>query len=170
MRFVYRLEDKMQKLNILCVDDQREILAALKKDLQVFSGPFSIIDCESANETEEVLEELDRSGKPTALIICDHVMPEKSGIDFLIDINNDARFEPVKKLLLTGLANHQDTITAINKAEIDRYIEKPWEIDELVETVQVLITEFVLETGIEYGSFQELLDQKTLYKALHKRG
>ncbi len=159
----------MQKLNILCVDDQREVLAALKKDLEIFTGSFAVISCESADEAEEVLQELDDKGEPITLIVCDHVMPQKSGIDFLIEINNDMRFEPVKKLLLTGLANHQDTITAINKAEIDRYIEKPWDIEELVHTVRVLITEYILETGMEYGPVQNMLDQQTLYKVLHKR-
>ena len=42
----------MKKLNILCVDDQREVLAAIKKDLEIFTPAFTINDCESAAEAE----------------------------------------------------------------------------------------------------------------------
>lgn len=155
----------MDKLQLLCIDDQREVLAALRKDLSSLSTYCTMIECESAEEAEEVLDEIDAEDKKLALIICDHVMPGKNGIDFLTEFKGDLRFIHTKKLLLTGLATHQDTIHAINEADIDFYIEKPWG-EELMQAVKKLLTKFILRTGIAYEPYLEITDQETLYAEL----
>lgn len=159
----------MTKPNILCVDDQREVLAALKKDLAVLNSLFNIIDCESAAEADEVINELDADGEMTPLIICDHIMPGENGVDFLARINEDDRFKNVKRLLLTGLATHQDTIHAINYAHIDLYIEKPWAKDELLSFVKILLTKYLINSGVDYSDYMSFMDQPTLYKELKNR-
>lgn len=156
----------MQKPNIVCVDDQREVLATLKKDLEIFSDFFKIEYCESAEEAGELIEEIDEKGDHLVLLICDHIMPVSNGIDFLIEVDKDIRFSGTKKLLLTGLATHQDTIFAINNAGIDFYIEKPWDSENLTIAVKNLITKYILKTGIEYKEFLPVLDQELLYKEL----
>ncbi|MGH1365403.1 MAG: response regulator [Calditrichia bacterium] len=158
----------MEKPEIICIDDQREILAALAKDLEPLRSHFSLTFCESANEAEEVIDEFDAEGKPIALILCDHVMPGKNGVDFMIDLNKQARFSTLKKILLTGQATHRDTIVAINEAAIDRYIEKPWKQDDLLKAIRVLITEFLFHSGNVYQTYIEQLDQQTLYRLLRK--
>jgi len=160
----------MKRLNVLCVDDQREVLAVLRKDLDVFSEVCRITDCESAAEALEVMEALDARGERVALIICDHVMPGKNGIEFLIDVHHDDRFTHTRKLLITGLATHQDTIVAINEADIDRYIEKPWDLSLLHQSVKALVTRFVLDEGIDYQPYLRFLDHDTLFRELRKRG
>jgi two-component system chemotaxis response regulator CheY len=160
----------MTKLNIICIDDQREVLAALRKDLEPLEQYCAVEACESADEALEVMEELDDHGKQVAVIISDHVMPGQSGIEFLTDINYDSRFSGACKLLLTGMATHQDTIVAINEANIDRYIEKPWDIDTLVRMVKELLTKYVLRAGIAYQPFLPVLDQKKLYESLRRAG
>ena len=156
----------MEKPNIVCVDDQREVLATLKKDLEEFTELFKIEYCESAEEAFELIEEIDAEGDHLALLICDHIMPVSNGIDFLIEVDKDMRFIKTKKLLLTGLATHQDTIIAINNANIDYYVEKPWESENLIQAVKFLITKFILAVGIEYKNFLPVLDQELLYKEL----
>lgn len=156
----------MQKPNIVCVDDQREVLATLKKDLEEFVELFKIEYCESAEEANELIEEIDENGDHLALLICDHIMPVSNGIDFLIEVDKDMRFTKTKKLLLTGLATHQDTIVAINNASIDFYVEKPWESKDLVGAVKHLITKYILSSGIEYKNYLSMLDQDLLYKEL----
>ena len=99
----------MQKPNIVCVDDQREVLATLKKDLEEFVDFFKIEYCESAEEANELIEEIDGNGDHLALLICDHIMPVSNGIDFLIEVDKDIRFTKTKKLHLTGFAKQQDT-------------------------------------------------------------
>ena len=159
----------MEKPVIICVDDQREVLAALRKDLTVLTEKCDLEYCESAEEAGEIMVSLDNSGQSPALIICDHVMPQKNGVDFLIEINNDARFAKMRKLLLTGQATHQDTIVAINEAAIDRYVEKPWQAEELLKTVKILLTEFLLTSGMDYQPYLEIIDQETLYQLLRER-
>jgi len=156
----------VEKINIICVDDEREVQASLKKDLVVFKEYFAMHFCESAAEATELLDELDADGEHIALLICDHIMPGKNGVEFLSETNDDSRFKKTRKLLLTGLATHQDTIIAINKANISCYVEKPWTQDGIIKEVKILLTEYVVEAGIEYQSFIQILDQETLYKAL----
>ncbi len=156
----------MAKPNIICVDDQRDILATLKKELQFFRDHIKIYYCESAAEAEKILDDIDANGEHAAVIICDHVMPGKSGVEFLGEVNNDIRFKKTKKLLLTGLATHEDTIEAINKAKIDGYVGKPWETHDFINKVRTLLTEYILEEGLDYNEFITVLDQDTLYARL----
>ena len=156
----------MENIFIIIIDDQKEVLAAVAKDLEVLEDIYNIEECESADEAEELLETLDSEGEYIALIISDHIMPGTTGVEFLIEINEDPRFQPTKKMLLTGLATHQDTINAINNAAIDRYIEKPWSREDLINYAKVLITEFILEKGIDYTPYMEFLDQNILLNKL----
>ena len=137
----------MSKHNIVCIDDQRDVLAAVKRDLEKVAENFEIVECESAKEAEEVLEELYSEGEEVALIICDHIMPGENGIDFLARLNFEARYQKTKKIVLTGLATHQDTIRAINDAKIDIYIEKPWTHDSFSESVKKLLDEYLTENA-----------------------
>ncbi len=156
----------MQRLNIICVDDESEVLQALSRDLQCFSELFHIEECESALECLALLNELDAQQKHVALIISDHVMPEMSGIELLTEIAHDERFLGTKKILLTGLATHADTIRAINNAKIDIFLEKVWGVDELIQVVKELLTAFIVEKGINYQDYDDHLDAPTLYRLL----
>ena len=159
----------MQKLNIVCVDDQRDVLAAIQKDLIFFEEIADFIECESADEAEEVLEDLVVHEKLIALIICDHIMPNENGIDFLARLQKDERFNTISTILLTGLATHNDTIEAINKARISNYIEKPWHHDDLNLTVKKNLTRFIIEKGLDYTEYNAYLDQETLLDGLRNR-
>lgn len=159
----------MSQLYIICVDDQREVLTTVSRDLQSINQLVTIEECESADETLELIDEIDSNGGHLAVIISDHVMPGKNGVELLKEIHEDARFVHTKKILLTGLATHQDTITAINQAGIDRYLEKPWNGVELLQNVQSLLTEFILTTGLNYEKYIDVLDQTTLLNNLKSR-
>ena len=154
----------MSKPTIVCVDDQREVLSALIKELSFFEPAFSIEGCESTAEAREVLSELDAKGTPIALLICDHVMPQEKGIDFLSAINGEKRFAGIAKILLTGQANQDETIQAINDGGIDNYISKPWDADDLQKKARVLITSFLMKSDMDHTPYLAYLDQDTLYK------
>jgi two-component system, chemotaxis family, chemotaxis protein CheY len=159
----------MQKPSIIIVDDQRDVLTAIRKDLSQLEEFFILEECESANEAMDVLEDMDAEGNMVVLIICDHIMSEQNGVDFLIELKKDNRFKSIKKLLLTGLATHKDTIAAINMACIDRYIEKPWDPVGLIDNVKVLITQYLLHSGVDHQPFLQILDQETLYQEMQNR-
>ncbi len=158
----------MERIFIVLVEDQREVLRAIANDLQDFEDAFVVEECTSADEAWELLEKTDAEGDRVALIVSDHVMPKETGVDFLIRVNRDSRFKHTRKILLTGLATHQDTIQAINRAAIHRYIEKPWKKENLVQISRALITEFLLESGIDYTAFRPHLDQATLLQYIQQ--
>jgi two-component system chemotaxis response regulator CheY len=136
------------------------------RDLEYLNEIVNIEECESAMECLELLEDLDANQEYVAVLISDHVMPEKTGVELLTEVALDTRFLGTKKLLLTGLATQADTIRAINNAKLDNFLEKVWDPDELLQTVKELLTEFIVERGIEYESYIEKLDAPTLYRLL----
>ncbi len=156
----------MNSLFIICVDDQPEVLNALEQDLKLFDEKFNVEVCDSAAEAIELMDEIDQHGDYAAVVITDQVMPELTGVDLLSKITGDERFHDTQKILLTGLATHEDTIQAINTGGIDHYIEKPWSKEEITNIIKKCLTQFILTKGIEYQSYMEYLDQDTLYKSL----
>ncbi|GAL34013.1 putative chemotaxis protein CheY [Vibrio maritimus] len=114
----------MEKLNVICVDDQREVLSAVIQDLEPLSSWLNIEDCESGEEVLDLIEDLDAEGESIAVIVSDHVMPGMTGVELLTELSRDSRFKDTKKVLLTGQATHSDTITAINTAGVSHYFEK----------------------------------------------
>jgi len=156
----------MEKLNLICIDDQREVLGAVLQDLAPLASWVNIEDCESADEALELMDDLDADGEHIALVISDHVMPGKTGVELLTEISLDNRFVNTKKVLLTGQATHHDTITAINKARIESYFEKPWQGKELLERARTLLTEFIFDHGLDYVPYQAELDQSVVLARL----
>src|SRR5690606_9591000 len=167
-KFNFLNHDLMENIVIIVIEDQREVLRAIGKDLVVLEGGFLVEECESTAEARQVMDAIDAAGDHIALIISDQVMPNQNGVDFLIEVHDDNRFTGTRKMLLTGLATHRDTIEAINKASIDKYISKPWKTDELIDSVKTLVTEFILEKGIDYARYLDLLDKQVLFDNLRK--
>ncbi|MGL1889448.1 MAG: response regulator, partial [Reichenbachiella sp.] len=126
----------------------------------------TVEECESADEAEELLEEIDANGDYAALVISDHVMPGKTGVQFLTTLFEDDRFKETKKILLTGQATHVDTIQAINMADIDFYMEKPWDKEDLISKVKTLLTTFIIKKGMDYNEFTPILDKQKLFNLL----
>jgi two-component system chemotaxis response regulator CheY len=63
-----------------------------------------------------------------------------------------------RKILLTGLADQQDTIRAINDAGIDLYVEKPWDGDELIKSVKDLLGKYVAIHGLDDAELKPYLE------------
>ena len=160
----------MNKLYIICVEDQREVLNAVVADLQALESYLVLEECESAQEAWDVLEDIDAAGDLPALVISDHVMPGQTGVDFLISLHQDERFRATRKMLLTGLATHQDTIHAINRAAVDRYLEKPWQQERLLQYAKELLTGYILDKGLDYRAYLPVLDNAVLLEGLRRRG
>ena len=156
----------MENITILCVDDQAEVLDAVVRDLRPLQKFFRVEEAGSAEEAKKIIDETVRSGDYVGLVISDHVMPGETGVELLGTIFRDDRFSDTKKILLTGQANHADTIRAINEARIDNYFEKPWKPEDLVATAKKLLTRFILKKGIDYKDYMPILDQATLLENL----
>ncbi|WED23007.1 response regulator [Vibrio sp. JC009] len=159
----------MNKYLILCVDDEREVLDSVVQDLSDFEDDFIIEGAESVAEAREVIEENEDDDVKLALILCDHIMPQETGISFLIELNKEEKTKPAKKLLLTGQADLEDTIQAVNNASLDFYIAKPWKGEELVNNVVQQLTSYMIENEEDLMPWGRILDTERIFNAIADR-
>jgi response regulator RpfG family c-di-GMP phosphodiesterase len=128
---------------IVCVDDDLALLQTLEQELsEHFGETHEVIALTSAEQALEAIYEFDRQGKRFEVLISDLMLPGMKG-DRLLEIVN-ARFPGVMKVLLTGHAQLESALYAINSARIDKYIAKPWQHDDLTLTMASLIRQYRL--------------------------
>ncbi len=121
-----RYTERAQTSRILCLDDEEAVLKSLRRLLK--NVRYEVQCYTSAAEALAYLEHTE-----VDLIISDMRMPEMSGDRFL---TKAAEIAPnTVRILLTGYADLESTITAINDGKIHRYMQKPWDNDELLEIV-----------------------------------
>lgn len=159
----------MKKYLILCVDDEREVLDSVVQDLSSFEDNFIIEGAESVKEAKEVIQEYTEDGVPLALILCDHIMPDQTGISFLIELNQSTQTQAAKKLLLTGQADLEATVQAVNNASLDFYIAKPWRGEELVGTLKQQLTDYMIENEPDLMPWGKILDTEKIYNAVAEK-
>lgn len=158
----------MNRYIILCVDDERAVLDSVMADLEPFATQFELEAAQSVTEARELLNELESEGKALALILCDHIMPDELGVDFLVELNQSETHQNARKLLLTGQAGLEATIEAVNQGGLDYYIAKPWQPDFLQEVIRAQLTEFILEQETDPLPFTQLLDSQKIFEYLSK--
>jgi diguanylate cyclase (GGDEF)-like protein len=122
---------------VLVVDDEPLILCSLQRLLR---REFDVLGAQSGSEGLELLGTHD-----VHIIISDQRMPGMTGTEFLAHIHGE--HPDAIPLLLTGYADIESVITAINTGRVYRYLVKPWNPDELVAAVR--------EAGEKYA----LIDQ-----------
>ena len=103
------------------------------------------------------------------LALCDHLLPGERGVDFLVELNQDERTAPVRKVLITGQAGLEDTVKAVNQADHHHYIAKPWQPEELHQVVRDELTEYVLSQADSLLPYVAVLDGPRLMDAIGKR-
>ncbi|NMV12023.1 response regulator, partial [Vibrio parahaemolyticus] len=104
-----------------------------------------------------------------ALILCDHIMPEQTGISFLIELSQNGDTKAARKVLLTGQAGLEDTVEAVNNASLDYYIAKPWKGEALRKAIVSQLTAFVIENDDNLLSWTQILDSEAILNAMAER-
>ncbi len=117
----------MEEYTILIVDDEEGVRNSLVRVLR--SDRYRIF---TASNSEEALAKLDEG--EVDLVLVDNCMPGMSGIEFLYILKK--RQPDTMRLLLTGKADAEIAIKAINEGEVYRFITKPWDPEELRVTVR----------------------------------
>lgn len=112
---------------ILCVDDEPNILASLRR---LFRREHYRVLCAGSGAAGVALLEQET----VDIVISDMRMPEMDGAEFLERVRQ--RWPATPRLLLTGQADVESTIGAINRGEIYRYITKPWNEHALLLVVR----------------------------------
>jgi two-component system, sensor histidine kinase and response regulator len=131
----------MSQQVIICVDDEAIVLEALREQLQQEFGDGLLVEiAESGEEALEVYDELLEEGMEIPVIIADFIMPGMKGDDLLEQMH--LKSSESKKIMLTGQASLEGVSNAVNKAELYRYISKPWDKSDLILTIKEAIKSF----------------------------
>ncbi len=132
-----------QRETILCVDDEEGVLLSLRQQLSArFGHECDIATASSGPDALELLDDLERDGERIAVVIADQIMPGMKGVDLLELI--DRRSPTTTKILLTGQAGLDAVVSAINRANLNHYLSKPWDEASLRLAVENLLRQYRL--------------------------
>ncbi|MGK3962774.1 ATP-binding protein [Sorangium sp. So ce118] len=106
---------------LLIVDDERETLKALRRELR---RDYDVVVAESAEQGYALLRE-----RPIQVVLSDQRMPGMSGTEFYAQVKAD--FPDTVRLLMTAYADTNAAIQAINDGGVYRFIPKPWDPPDL---------------------------------------
>ena len=118
--------DIKNKIHVLYVDDEEQNLISFKASFRRY---FEIFTANSANEAQKILIE-----NTIHVIITDQRMPETLGTELLAKAVLD--YPDQTRILLTGYTDIEALKDAVNRGHIFRYLEKPWNDDELKKTIE----------------------------------
>lgn len=142
--FLLTMND-LRLISVLYVDDEAPNLSAFKAN---FRRNFNVYLADSASQALETVK-----SNPIDVVITDHMMPGRSGVDLLEQLKKDHPY--ICRILITGCSDINIVIEAINRGEVFRFLTKPWVKDVLSNTI---------ETG--YYSMQEKKQEHQLNSKL----
>ena len=128
---------------IAIVDDEEMVLTSLRSFLLLETD----YEVETFTSPEDAIITL--KDKRLDLVISDYLMPGMTGIEFLLEMKKIHPF--ATRILLTGYADKENAIKAINEVGLYQYVEKPWNNDDLKLTI---------ENGLERRFLMEQLENK----------
>ena len=124
----------MKKHPILLVDDEVNVLKSLTR---IFQDDYEVFTALNAKEGLKILEE-----KKISLVISDQKMSGLNGLEFLeIAVK---KYPDIIPIILTGHAELNDTIRAINYGCVYKFIIKPWNVSDLKLTVKRALEQYNL--------------------------
>ena len=133
---------------LICIDDEEIVLKSLKRELtNSFGEKYLIETTEDGNDALKILEEFLNDGHDVPVVIADQIMPYMKGDDLLARMH--ALSPKTLKIMLTGQADKQAITNAVNKADLYRYIAKPWDAMDLELTIKEAIRGYFQDKAIE---------------------
>lgn len=128
-------DDSDGRYNLLFVDDEQGVLKALRR---VFvDDNYTVFTAGSAREGLEVLEK-----EKVQLVISDNKMPGMEGVEFLKIVRE--RWPDTIRIMLTGYADLDTIMSAVNEGAVYKFITKPWNDDDLQLTVNLALEQYRL--------------------------
>ncbi len=114
------------KCSLLVVDDEPYILTTLSA---LLAPDFEVLTAESADAARQIF-----TRRTIDLILTDQKMPGVSGVELLEWVREHS--PKSIRLLMTGFAELEDAVEAINRGKVYRYLFKPWRADELLQVLR----------------------------------
>jgi len=135
------------RCSLLVVDDEPSILDTLK---MLLNTEFEVLtaDCADAAKRHFANREID-------IVLTDQKMPRITGVQFLEWVKQHS--PRTMRLMMTGFAELEETISAINRGQVFRFIMKPWHVDSLQDALRSAARTFILERSHEQ-LLKEVLD------------
>jgi len=148
----------MRKHTVLIVDDEEMILKSISRVLR--NENYQTLTAQSGEEGLAVLKQYG-----VDLVISDQKMPGMNGLDFLKHVKSD--YPQILTIMLTGQAEIEIAMSAINEAGVYKFILKPWDDYDLKVTVRRALE--ALELICERDSlFQQVKAQDAFLQDLEK--
>lgn len=143
--------------NILLLDDEPAVVESIR-DLMELETDYRVF---IATRPLEALGIIKR--KSIDVVVTDFLMPEMNGIDFLIKAKKIK--ENLTSIILTGYADKENAIRAINEVGIYYYIEKPWDNDDLLLIIKNAVErkDLLGEIKLKYNELQQAYIE-TIYR------
>jgi len=114
-------------MTVLCVDDEVFILKSLKRLLHRLE--YQLLLAEDAAQALEIMQQ-----QRVHLIMTDMKMPGMSGAQLLETVATD--FPDTYRIMLTGHSDLDTTGDAANTETIHRYLQKPWDNQEIIDAIE----------------------------------
>ena len=130
----------MEKPYLLCLDDEPDNLDALER---IFRRKYNVLKASTPEEAFNVLD----NQPDLAVIISDQRMPLITGVEFLE--KSIVSHPDTVRILLTGYTDIDSVIGAVNKGQIYRYLTKPWDPIDLLNTVDQGYEKFNLKSELK---------------------
>jgi len=128
---------------VVIVDDEEMVVTSLSSFLTLETD-YEVKSFTSANKALEYVKD-----NEIDVVVSDYLMPEMDGMSFLAKVRD---MQPeVPRIILTGYADKENAIKAINEVGLYQYIEKPWSNDDLL---------LILRNGIEKQKLMKKLQEK----------
>jgi CheY-like chemotaxis protein len=145
-----------ERSRILVVDDEEAILETMT---YTFEDDYHVLTATSADQALKVLEQ----DGPVAVVISDQRMPEMTGVEFLSRV---FEMDPTTtRIILTGFADMNAIIRAINDGHVYAYITKPWEPADLKQVVRRAVDHHALAVENE-RLMNELQDANVILQSV----
>ncbi|KAA3618589.1 MAG: response regulator [Calditrichaeota bacterium] len=137
------MSDDTKNDTIVLVDDEEMVLTSLSS----FFALETDYHIEVFTRAKDALVYIE--GNPVDLVISDYLMPEMDGISFLAKVRE---MKPeVPRIILTGYADKENAIKAINEVGLFQYIEKPWDNEDI---------RIIVRNGLEKKKLMQRLQDK----------
>lgn len=155
----------MKETRVLVLDDEENILASIERLFRDES--FALKLTTSYKEAAAILET-----ERIKVVMADQRMPEISGVDFLREVKE--KYPDTLRILFTGYADAGTAEDAINKGEVYRFINKPWDNQELKTTIREALEKVdLIEKNRELSSAlkkqnKELLELNSKLKNMYE--
>jgi HD-like signal output (HDOD) protein len=122
--------DKWEKKKVLFVDDEINILKALRREL--FNSDFEVLIANSAVEGLEILKK-----EKIAIVVSDVKMPNIDGLQFLKMVKE--RYPDINRVILSGFVEQSSVVSSIIRGIATTYFAKPWDTEVLRKSIEHIL-------------------------------